>query len=184
MARGGAVGQVESRLEASYSSAAVAVFKTRTIDSSERAVLTIVAVLASLGGLIGGLGLALTLDGKTVVQATFWTTLLTVSAVAALPLVATATGVARLWTGNVAFRSLAPLVMLGAAAISLVEIVVCLHQIAITDKVGDPNDLAVYLTTIPAGLTLGAAVFGVAWAILDKMDDPPAFGGGREFHTE
>jgi hypothetical protein len=166
----------------------VAVFRTRKIDSSERAVLTIVAVLASLGGLIGGLGLALTLDGRTVVQATFWTTLLTVSAVAALPLVATATGLARLWkparTGNVAFVSLAPLVMLGAAAISLVEIVVCLHQIAITDKLGDPNDLAVYLTTIPAGLTLGAAVFGVAWAMLDKMDDPPPFGGGHESHTE
>ena len=148
--------------------------KPKAIDNDERRVLTIVAVLSTLGGLFGGILLCLMLDGDRSVQSGFWTALLTVSALSALPLVAMTTHVARLWASSSSptWLSLAPLAMIAAAAVALVEIVLCLYQLGVTSGAGDPSDVVVALTTIPAGATVGAAVFGVAAAILDKIDEP------------
>jgi len=143
------------------------------IDDDERKTLTSVGVLSTVGGGLGGLLLALQLDDGRTVQAGFWTTLLTVSALSALPLVATTTQLTRLWV-----KSSSPiwksgwvlLPMLGAASVTLVVIVLCLYQVAVTGGSGNPSDLVVFLTTVPAGATAGAAVFGIAAAILDKLD--------------
>jgi hypothetical protein len=154
-------------------SAAAAAVAPAAIDRDERRVLTVLGLLSALGGTLGGLLLAVQLDEGTKVQATFWTTLLTVSALSALPLVATTTQMTRLWVPSASstWRSgWVILPMLAAAGVTLVEIVLCLYQVAVTDKAGDASDLVVYLTTVAAGATLGAAVFGVAAAILDKID--------------
>jgi hypothetical protein len=149
------------------------------IDDNERYVLTLVGVFAMAGGALGGLLLATQLDGGRSVDSGFWTALLAVAAVSALPLVATTTQIARLWApaSSVSFTSLAPLLMLGATAVSLVVVILCLYEVAVASGTGDPNDIVVYLTTVPVGATVGAAVVGVAAAILDKIDDrtkPPA----------
>jgi hypothetical protein len=143
------------------------------IDDDEKRTLTWLGVLSMAGGALGGFFLALQLDESRVVQSGFWTTLLTVSALSALPLVATVTQLTRLWVSSASpvWKSgwvLLP--MLGAAGITLVVIVLCLYQVAVTGGAGDPADLVVYVTVVPVGGTAGAAVFGIAAAILEKLD--------------
>jgi hypothetical protein len=143
------------------------------IDENERKTLTYLGVLSILGGALGGLLLATQLDGSRPVQAGFWAALLTVSAVSALPLVATTIQLTRLWvkSDSGVWRAGWVLVpMLGSTALALVLIVLCLYEIGLIGGSGDPADVVLYLTTVLAGATAGAAVFGVAAAILDKLD--------------
>jgi hypothetical protein len=143
------------------------------IDPAEKRTLTWLGVLSTTGGALGGFLLALQLDEDRVVQSGFWTTLLTVSVLSALPLVATVTQLTRLWVSSAStvWKSgwvLPP--MLGAAAVTLVAIVLCLYQVAVTSGASDPADVVVYMTVVAVGATVGAAVFGIAAAILDKLD--------------
>ncbi len=104
----------------------------------------------------------------------YWTLLLTVSALTALPLFATTTQLGRTWvkgTSDRLAKVLFAMAMLIAATATLTEIALSLYQVAITSSSGsDPNDAVLLLTTVPAGATVGAAAFGVAVTILDKID--------------
>lgn len=149
--------------------------EAKEIDRPKRKVLTVLAVCAMLGGLLGGLFLAMQLAHSHSVETGFWTALLTVSALSAFPLVATSTQVVRLWlrpTWNSWDSSMLILMpMLAAAGLSLIAIVLCLYEIAVTSGSGDPNDLVIFVATPIVGAIAGAAVFGVAAAILDKTAD-------------
>jgi hypothetical protein len=151
----------------------MALFGTRLIDSFERTVLTIVALSTTAIGTVGGAALCWQLWGDAVVQSGFWTSLLTVSALTALPLFAATTHLGRLWvkTGSpFSAKVVYVAAMIAAASATLVEVVLCLYEIAVTGGSGDPHDLVILLTTVPVGATVGAAVFGIAATILDKID--------------
>lgn len=144
-----------------------------TIDEGERFVITIVGLFSMAGGAVGGIVLATQLAGDRVVQAGFWSALLGVAAISTLPLVATTTQLFRLWfpsTWTAWTAGWVVLPMLAAAALGLVTIVLCLYQQAVTSGSGNPSEWVVY-TAIPfVGLIAGAAVFGVAAGILDKIN--------------
>jgi hypothetical protein len=144
-----------------------------TIDEGERFVLTVVGVGSMIGGAAGGIVLATQLDGDRTVQAGFWSALLGVAAISTLPLVATTTQLFRLWFKSTWLAWTAGWVvipMLGAAALGLTTIVLCLYQQAVTSGAGNPSEYVVY-TAIPfVGLIAGAAVFGVAAGVLDKIN--------------
>jgi hypothetical protein len=161
---------------ATFGTSTLAPDGTTVIEPDERVPLIVVGVLSMLGGALGGLLLYWRLDGDVKVQAGFWTAMLTVAALSALPLVATTTHIARLLKnptpGATSYTALAPIFMLAAAAATLVAVVVCLYQIAMTSGASDPSDLVLACATIIIGTSAGAAVYGVAAAILDKLDDP------------
>jgi hypothetical protein len=144
------------------------------IDHSEQLILLIVAVTMTILGVAAGALICWQLWGATVVTAGFWTLLLTVSALTALPLFATTTQLGRTWVkknSGVIAKQVYVLAMLVAATATLTEVALSLYQVAITGSGGaNPNDFVLLLTTIPAGATVGAATFGVAATILDKID--------------
>lgn len=144
-----------------------------SIDKGERFVLTVVGLFSMIGGAVGGIALATQLAGDRTVQAGFWSALLGVAAISTLPLVATTTQLFRLWfksTWTAWTAGWVVLPMLAAAALGLVTIVLCLYQQAVTSGAGNPSEWVVY-TAIPlVGLIAGAAVFGVAAGILDKIN--------------
>jgi len=125
-------------------------------------------------GVVAGVLVCWQLWGGTVVTAGFWTLLLTVSALTALPLFATTTQLGRTWvkkSSGVIAKQVYVLAMLAAATATLTEVALSLYQVAVTGSGGaNPNDLVLLLTTIPAGATVGAATFGVAATILDKIN--------------
>ena len=147
-------------------------FKAEVVDDRERGVVTIVGIVGVILGVLGGFALFRELDGGTGVQSAFWTTLLTLSALSALPLVAMTTYICRLWfgSGTRAWRSLSPVIVSLAVLVSLVGIVLCVYEIAVTGGSGDPHDGVLFFATLEAGAALGAAVFGVAFAVVDKID--------------
>lgn len=144
------------------------------IDRTEQLILLIVALTMTTLGVVAGALICWQLWGTTVVTAGFWTLLLTVSALTALPLFATTTQLGRTWVkkdSGVIAKQVYVLAMLVAATATLTEVALSLYQVAITGSGGaNPNDLVLLLTTIPAGATVGAATFGVAATILDKID--------------
>jgi hypothetical protein len=114
-----------------------------------------------LGGLLGGLFLAMRLAHSHSVETGFWTALLTVSALSAFPLVATSTQVVRLWLPTTwsSWDSILVLIpMLAAAGLTLIAILLCLYEIAVTIGSGDPNDLVILLAEPIVRATAGAAV--------------------------
>lgn len=141
------------------------------IDTGKRLVLTNLAVWATFGGLLGGIFLAMQLDDKRVVQDGLWTALLSVAALSALPLVATTTQVIRMWARRTwsgwNASALVVIPMLAAAGVTLLSAVLCLYEIAVTSGSSNPNDLVIWLTVPIVFASAGAAVFGVAAAILD-----------------
>ena len=153
----------------------MALFKVAEIDDSERGVITCVGIASVVIGLVGGFVLFRQLDGSATVQSGYWSTLLTLSALSALPLVAMTTYVCRLWfgTGTAAWKLVSPQLVLIAVGVSLVGIVLCVYQVSVTSGSGNPNDWVLGFATLPAGAALGAAVFGVAAAVVDKIDPKP-----------
>ena len=147
-------------------------FKAEVVDPSERGVVTIVGIVGVILGILGGLALFRELDGDAIVQSAYWTTLVTLSALSALPLAAMTTYICRLWfgTGTRAWRSLSPIIVSLAVLVSLVGIVLCVYEIAVTSGSGDPHDGVLMIATLEAGAALGAAVFGVAFAVVDQID--------------
>jgi hypothetical protein len=149
-----------------------------TIEGPERKVLGSFAFAALIVGVLFGTLLANSLDQK-VLPPGYWDTLMTVTGVSALPLVATAVLVIRshhnLNTQPVG-RWGATLLVGGMIAfiVALTVIGVCVYQTVITPDAGKvPDKLALWVATLGAGLTLGAVAAGVAAAALDTIDDSP-----------
>jgi hypothetical protein len=144
------------------------------IDPTEQLILLIVALTMTSLGVVAGALVCWQLWGGTVVTSGFWTLLLTVSALTALPLFATTTQLGRTWvkkSSRSILKAAYVLAMLVAATATLTEVALSLYQVAVTGSGGaNPNDLVLLLTTVPAGATVGAATFGVAATILDKIN--------------
>jgi hypothetical protein len=141
------------------------------VDEAEKRVVTIVGIVGVVLGVAGGLVLFVQLSGGAAVSAAFWTTLLSLSALSALPLVAMTTYVCRLWFGTHAWawKYVSPLIVSLAVLLSLVGIVLCVYEVAVTSGSSNPHDGVLFVTTLEAGAALGAAVFGVAYAVVDKI---------------
>lgn len=144
------------------------------IDTWEQKLLTGVSITLTVLGTIGGALVCWQLWDSTVVVPGYWTLLLTVSALTALPLFATVVQLGRTWvkpTSSKLAKKWFVTAMIAAAAATVTEVLLCLYQVAITPSSGaNPNDLVLLATTLPAGATVGAATFGVAATILDKIN--------------
>jgi hypothetical protein len=142
------------------------------VDKPEKVVVTIVGIVGVVIGVAGGVALYSQLGGGAAVQSAFWTTLLTLSALSALPLVAMTTYICRLWLGSDdwGWKYVSPLIVSLAVLLSLVGIVLCVYEVAVTSGSTNPHDGVLFVTTLEAGAALGAAVFGVAYAVVDKID--------------
>ena len=142
------------------------------VDKPEKVVVTIVGIVGVVIGVAGGVALFSQLGGGAAVQSAYWTTLLTLSALSALPLVAMTTYICRLWFGskNWGWKYVSPLIVSLAVLLSLVGIVLCVYEVAVTSGSTNPHDVALFVATVEAGAALGAAVFGVAYAVVDKID--------------
>jgi hypothetical protein len=154
-------------------------FKAKEVDTSERGVITIVGIVGVILGVVGGWALFRELDGTRAVESAYWTTLVTISALSALPLVAMATYTCRLWfgTGTRAWWLVSPIIVSLAILVSLVGIVLCVYEIAVTSGSSDPHDGVLLVATLVAAAALGATVFAVAFAIVDKIDPGGGSGG-------
>jgi hypothetical protein len=124
------------------------------------------------GGFLGGLVLGLSLGGDEVIQSSYWTQLLTVSGVAALPLVAIAVRLPRA-SGTTGWEKPARIAVFCAFPLVLAEIVLCLNRVAVTPKDGaNPGDFFPIASGVGVGLILAAVAVGVAADVLDKIDTP------------
>ncbi len=142
----------------------------QAIDPVEHKFLAYFIVVALLVGLVGGIALALSLTGDQVVQGSYWSELLKVVGVAALPLVALAVRFPRT-SGKATWSKSARKLVLVAFPIALGTIGLCLNRVAETPKDGaDAPDLLLYLSGAGAGLVLAAVAVGVAADVLDKVD--------------
>lgn len=121
----------------------------------------------------GGFFLAGTLDGTEKVSSSYWSELLKVVGVSALPLVAVAVRLPRSaapqgwrrWTG---------LLVLAALPLTLLIIGVCLNGAARTPKDGgDAPYAAIYISAMGCGVILAAVAVGVAADVLDQIDAEP-----------
>ena len=136
------------------------------------------ALLAFPGGAVAGAILANQLDGRSLTT-TYWQQVLTLTGVAALPLVAFFALVPRQWAAkgtvqnpSTPFWSMViPWVLLLAFAAAVAVILLCVYQIAVTPSTGAvPNEGILFLTATGAGATLGAVATGLVAAALDKVD--------------
>ena len=148
---------------------------TNVVEPDERWPLISLGLAAMAVGMLGGVILFKSLDHADKVQAGYWTTMLTVAAIPALPLVSVTTYIFRLTKPRgepgKAFMWLAAAVTLLAAAISLAAIIMIAYEVAVTSGSSDPHDIPLAFTAIVVGTASGASVFGVAAAVLDKIDD-------------
>jgi hypothetical protein len=121
-------------------------------------------------GLVGGIALATNLDQTQVVQQSYWSELLKVAGVSALPLVAVAVRLPRA-SKKTNWEKPARILVFIAFPVALLTIGICLYEVATTDKNGvDPGDFLVWVSAIGTGLILAAVAIGVMADVLDKID--------------
>jgi hypothetical protein len=143
------------------------------ITEPEYTFLSGVAGVIAVIGLVGGLILGLTLAGDDVIQSTYWTQLLTVSGISALPLIAVAVRLPRA-SGGTGWERPARISVFLAFPLVVGIIVLCLDRVAVTPKDGaNPPDAFPIVTGIGIGLILAAIAIGVAADVLDKIDTEP-----------
>jgi hypothetical protein len=145
----------------------------KVISDPERKLLAAFAVLVLPVGFVGSMILAISLGDKTL-PTTYWDKLLTITGVAALPLVAMAVLVLRGVTKE-GPRYWGKWIFVGgliAFAIALTVILICLYELVTTPAAGKkPGASALWVATLGTGLTLGAVAASVAAAALDKIDE-------------
>lgn len=149
------------------------------ITGPERVVLAIFAFAVVFGvGPVVGVILASSLEDDTLLPA-YWTNLLTVQGVAALPLVAIAALASRglvkepKESQSVRWARFVLLVTTLAVVIAVSVIAMCLQQIALTPMTGRvAEDFVLYATAIGATSTICAIGAGLLGVALDKIDEP------------
>jgi hypothetical protein len=155
-------------------------FQARTISKSEYKFLTVMAAVVAVVGLLGGLLLGFSLTGKSVldvslsdgttVMQSYWSELLKVAGVSALPLVAIAVRIPRAGSGT-GWQPLARGLVFIAFPVAIGTIAICLNRVGVTPKDGaNPPDALLYLTGAGTGLILAAVALGAAADVLDKID--------------
>lgn len=146
----------------------------KTIDPGEYKFLSAMAFVVVAVGLAGGVALAASLDGSKVLQSAYWSEVLKVAGLSAVPLVAIAVRLPRA-SGSTGWERPARVMVFLAFPLVVGTIGICINRLAQMPKDGaDPSDTLLYITSIGLGLTLAAVAVGVTADVLDKIDPRPA----------
>jgi asparagine N-glycosylation enzyme membrane subunit Stt3 len=128
-----------------------------------------VPVLALAGG-VGGWILADSIDHQSVAS-DFWSQILTIVGLSALPIVVVAMRVPAYATPR--WRAIAAVAVLAAFAIVLVVFAIAMHQVAQVVPEGEPppqpSDASLYVACIGTGLILAAVACGVVIAFFEPF---------------
>ena len=146
------------------------VARVKAIEPGEYRFLNGIDLAVVVVGVGLGVVLGISLSGSKAVQGSYWSELLKVAGVSALPLVAIAVRLPRA-SGNTGWEKPARLLVFVAFPLVVGTIVLCLNRIAVTPKDGvNPADWLLIASGAATGLILAAVAVGVAADVLDKID--------------